>query len=308
MGFTQRPPTSGGLDPNASPNLPIGDSSQAHDIPTGTGPSLAKLQDWTAWLRANGVIFADPVGSPGVIDGPIAIDGDLDVTGSLDVAANGSVGGDLIVTDDVSVGDDLFVTGDASVNGELTVTTAATVNGPLTVGAGNNVALSPARTWTRRNLRMCATAQPANIDHENGGTIVVAGSFIHCIVVDSTGLAFASLLEIDDLPEGQTLSTVTVRTKGDSAAPATITRSATYQVVRWTDDTTLETMSSVVSDSHTTGNWTTAANQTIAITSHATIDRSYRYAVQVVNHDVDNNDELDLISVLASGTASSLRV
>jgi hypothetical protein len=67
-------------------------------------------------------------------------------------------------------------------------------------------------------------------------------------------------------------------------------------------------MSSVVTDSHTTGNWTTAANQTITITSHATIDRSYRYAVQVVNHDVDNNDELNLISVLASGTATSLRV
>jgi hypothetical protein len=302
MGFTQRPPTSGGIDPNASPNLPIGDSSQAHDIPTGTGPSLAKLQDWTAWLRANGVIFADPVGSPGVIDGPIEIDGNLYATGNVDV------GGDLTVTDDVSVGDDLFVTGDASIDGELTVATAATINGPFTVGDSEYVTLSPARPWSRRNLRMCATAQPADIDAENGSTIVVSGSFIHCIVVNSTGVAFASLLEIDDLPEGQTISTVTVRTKGDSAAPATITRAATYQVVRWIDDTTFDTMSSVASDSHTTGNWTTAVNQTITVTSHSTIDRSYRYAVQVVNHDVDNSDELNLISVLASGTATSLRV
>lgn len=302
MGFTQRPPTSGGIDPNASPNLPIGDSSQAHDIPTGTGPSLAKLQDWIAWLRANGVIFADPVGSPGVIDGPITIDGNLSAAGNVDV------GGDLTITDDVSVGDDLFVAGDASIDGELTVETAATINGPLTVADGNDVTLSPARAWSRRNLRMCATADPANINATDGGSVAVSGSFIHVITAKSTSTAFASLLEIDDLPEGQTISTIVVRTKGDSAAPATITRSATYKAVRWTGDTTFEDMSSVVNDGHTTGNWTTSANQTIAITSHSTIDRSYRYGVQVVNHYVDNNDEMNMISVLASGTAASLRV
>lgn len=299
MGFNNRSPSP--IDPDASPTLPQADSSQGHDIPTGVSPTTAKLQDWIAWLRANGVFFADPVGTPGVVGGPITVAGNFTAT------ANAHVGGDLTVDDDVSVGDDLFVLGDASIDGELTVETAATINGPLTVADGNDVTLSPARSWSRRNLRMCSTSQPSIVDAENGSTILVSGFFIHTILVDSASLAETVLLEIDDLPDGQTISTVVVRTKGDGPAPSAITRAATYQVVRWTDDTTLEVMSSVVNDSHTTGNWTTAANQTLSITSHSTIDRSYRYGVVMVNHQVDNGDELNLISVLASGTATSLR-
>jgi hypothetical protein len=297
MAFDQRPPTSGGIDPDAEPNLPIADASQAHDIPTGVAPSLAKLQDWTAWLRANGVFYS----SPGVIADDITIGDDLFVTDDA------TIGDTLNVSGSAFVSGNLSVTNNASVTGTLTVTTAANINGPLTLGSGNNVVLSPARSWSRRNLRMCSTMQPADIDHINGSSTLVSGIFIHTILMNSTALSFTSLLEIDDLPDGQTITTVTVRTQGDGPAPATIARAAGYQVVRWTDETTLETMSSFVSDSHTTGDWTTAANQTLTITSHSTIDRSYRYGVYVVNHDVDNNDELGLLSVLASGTATSLR-
>ncbi len=300
MGFTQRPPTSGGLDPNTSPNLPIADSSQAHDIPTGSAPSLAKLQDWIAWMRANGAFL-----SPG---GDLTIPDDLFVTGDLTVGSSAGIATDLTVGDDLFVADDATISGDASIAGTLTVTTAANINGPLTLGSGNNVALSPARNWSRRNLRMCCTMQPADIDHINGSSTLVSGIFIHTILMNSTSVSFTSLLEIDDLPDGQTITTVVVRTQGDGPAPATITRAAGYQVVRWTDETTLETMSAFASDSHTTGNWTTAINQTLTVTSHSTIDRSYRYGVYVVNHDVDNNDELGLLSVLATGTAASLRV
>jgi hypothetical protein len=89
MGFDQRPPTSGGVSPISSPNLPIADTSQAHDIPTGVGPSLAKLQDWIAWLIANGVLYEDPVGSPGLIGNDISIDGSLYV--DLNIEAGQSV-------------------------------------------------------------------------------------------------------------------------------------------------------------------------------------------------------------------------
>lgn len=89
MGFDQRPPTSGGISPITSPNLPIADSSQGHDIPTGVAPSLAKLQDWIAWLLANGVIYDDPIGTPGLIANDITIDGELTVV--QDINAGGSV-------------------------------------------------------------------------------------------------------------------------------------------------------------------------------------------------------------------------
>jgi hypothetical protein len=87
MAFNNRPPSP--LDPDADPNLPIADSAQAHDIPTGVAPSLAKLQDWIAWLRENGVLYDDPVGTPGLIANDITIDGELTVV--EDINAGGSV-------------------------------------------------------------------------------------------------------------------------------------------------------------------------------------------------------------------------
>lgn len=120
MGFDQRPPTSGGLDFDTDSDLPIADSSQAHDIPTGVGPSLAKLQDWIAWLRSNVVIYDDPVGSPGVILGDITIGGDLTVADDVIVASDLDVGLDLTVGDDLTVTDDLSVGGDSSLTGPVT--------------------------------------------------------------------------------------------------------------------------------------------------------------------------------------------
>ncbi len=181
MAFTQRPPTAGGLDPNTSPNLPIGDSSQAHDIPTGTGPSLAKLQDWIAWCRDNGVFYADTL--TGTIAGDVTIDGNLTVNSAADVGTDLTVGDDLTVAGDstvtgtltvgasASVGTDLTVGDDADITGTLTVGASAGVGTDLTVGddltvagdatvtgtltAGGDIVLSPARAWTRHSLRIC---------------------------------------------------------------------------------------------------------------------------------------------------------
>lgn len=133
MGFDQRPPTSGGISPISSPNLPIADSSQGHDIPTGVAPSLAKLQDWIAWLLANGVLYLDPIGAPGLIANDITIGGDLTVTGTADIAGAVSMGSSAAVGTDLTVGDDLTVTDDASVGGTLTVLTGIDVTGPVNV-------------------------------------------------------------------------------------------------------------------------------------------------------------------------------
>lgn len=83
MAFNNRVPVP--LDPAADPNLPQADSSQAHDIPTGVSPTTAKLQDWIAWLRDNGVFYD----SPGTVANDITIDGELTVTENLN--AEGSV-------------------------------------------------------------------------------------------------------------------------------------------------------------------------------------------------------------------------
>lgn len=85
MAFNNRVPVP--LDPAADPNLPQADASQAHDIPTGVSPTTAKLQDWTAWLRENGVFYA----SPGVIGN------DVEITGELTTTGNANIGGSAIV-------------------------------------------------------------------------------------------------------------------------------------------------------------------------------------------------------------------
>lgn len=86
MAFDQRPPTSGGIDPDADPNLPIADSSQGHDIPTGAAPSLAKLQDWVAWLRINAVNVIYP--GLQTIAGSLRVENFLSLTQSIGVSAD----------------------------------------------------------------------------------------------------------------------------------------------------------------------------------------------------------------------------
>lgn len=324
MGFTQRPPTSGGLDPNTSPNLPIGDSAQAHDIPTGVAPSLAKLQDWTAWLRTFGVFYLDPVGAPGTIANDITIGGDLTVTGDGDIAgtlAVGSsaaigtdltIGDDLFVTDDCTIGDNLTVTGDAGVTGTLAVTTAANINGPLTLGSGANIVLSPARSWTRRSLRVCGTTSiggtPLGGTHDSETLLAATYSGVYRpSVVLAESSSSETWLELDDLPDAATISQVVVRTYGDGALTV-INTAATYRVVRWTDETTIDNMSATVNDSHSVGTWTTKANQTIAINANGTIDRAYRYAVIVTHHDTDGTGAMHVLAVVATGTGTSLRL
>jgi hypothetical protein len=85
MAFNNRPPSP--IDPDADPNLPQADASQPHDIPTGVSPTTAKLQDWIAWLRENGVFYT----SPGVVANDIEIDGTLTVTENLTVEGSAIV-------------------------------------------------------------------------------------------------------------------------------------------------------------------------------------------------------------------------
>lgn len=86
MAFDQRPPTSGGIDPDADPNLPIADASQGHDVVTGIAPSLAKLQDWIAWLRGNSVNVVN-AGLQTIV-GSLRIETFLSITGSVTVGAD----------------------------------------------------------------------------------------------------------------------------------------------------------------------------------------------------------------------------
>lgn len=131
MGWNFRTPTP--LDPDTDPDLPQADSSQGHDIPTGVSPTTAKLQDWIAWLRAFGVFYLDPDGSPGLIANDVTVGGDLGVTEDLEVAGGTSLGGTLAVGGNVT--SDLNVTGKIGVRGGL----SAYAQAHGTLGANTSV-------------------------------------------------------------------------------------------------------------------------------------------------------------------------
>jgi hypothetical protein len=128
------------LDYNTSPLLPQADSAQAHDIPTGISPTTAKLQDWIAWHRANGVFFATGT----QINSNITVNGNLVVTGTLDTAGAVNFGSSLAVGTTIT-GASLTTTGALSgSNLVLTGTQPASTANP---GANTLHSTSMAKVW-----------------------------------------------------------------------------------------------------------------------------------------------------------------
>lgn len=102
MGFNNRPAEP--LDFNSSPELPQADTSQGHDIPTAVSPTTAKLQDWIAWIRLNGVYFATgtQINSNITINGSLQVNLGLGVSGEIAAGSNVNIGGNLSVGGDVT--------------------------------------------------------------------------------------------------------------------------------------------------------------------------------------------------------------
>jgi hypothetical protein len=243
----------------------------------------------------------------------IELDSTVDLYGGITVQGGGGV-------IDFNSGAELHfdsgstITGSATLpsGASLTGNTGSTVqfSGTFQLAGGTNVELAPARSWTRHGCRLCAAAL------DGGGTpftdqpLVLASFgvsskgprlYVQSFAAPST----RSWIELDDLPHGQTVTTVTLRTEGELSI-TTLTRAAIYRVVRWKDDDNFEYMSNAVNDSHTSGTWGTAATQTLTINAHATIDRAYRYGVEIYHHEVDTPRTLFIWGATATGTYSSL--
>ena len=189
-----------------------------------------------------------------------------------------------------------------------------TLSGTTTFANSTNPQLSPARTWTRHStMRIAAGVHTMDLDTG----VVTAYTAYNAFPANDKGAALyvrndgdpdaRTWIELDDLPHGQTISQVVLRTNY-SGDPGTIERDASYKIVRWNDEDDYEDMSASVDDSHTEANWGTVVAQTITINAHATIDRAYRYALHISPHDVTVDRRLVVFSCVASGTASSLVV
>lgn len=211
------------------------------------------------------------------------------------------------------------ITGSASVASGATVTVASggtlaaasgsTVNlaGTTTFTSSTNPQLSPARTWTRRCMRICNidnTGMPSSPCAWVEGNAVSSPPFIR--MKELTAGEF-HWIELEDLPHAGTISQVQLKTQG-AFTTATLTP-ATYRIIRWQGSAPIELMSDLVPDPHTTSNWSDALTFTLTVNAHSQIDRSYRYAVTAFHHqNVDDFADLFILDVVATGTVSSIQV
>lgn len=196
-----------------------------------------------------------------------------------------------------------------------TVTAAAgstvTLNGTTTFANSTNPQLSPARTWTRHSLREGGSNHvrdaTTGVITDSNSWIAFPGSAKGSALYTRSREGARTLIELDDLPHGQTITQVVLRTNFE-LDPNGIETEATYKVIRWNDEDDFEDMSASVTDSHTDVNWASVLAQTITINAHSTIDRAYRYAVEIQHHDSTDSRRMITYSCVASGTASSLVV
>jgi len=175
-------------------------------------------------------------------------------------------------------------------------------------GASNYPKLSPARTVHRRSLSIASTSGAAGVakawkahnDSFTGGDRVVTAA--------ATAAGDYTLLELEDLPDGATLQTVQITTRGIAGTNAL--NRPTYYLVRWRGHAPLEQMSNSTTDAHSIPDWAniTPTATTITCNAHEVIDRSYRYGVKVLHPYEAGGASMEIFDAVATLSVSELRL
>jgi hypothetical protein len=159
--------------------------------------------------------------------------------------------------------------------------------GDWTFGNGEWPQLAPARTITRRSLRLAYTS----FSHGDTTFSTAPDAYIEisdmgatpCIrtAIETASDSQRSLVEFDDLPAGATITDVDITTKGLGNDPDYYTR---FVLVKWEGgDDTYTSLSLVTADEHSSsGNWTTTTDvTTVTPTGSVTIDKAWHYGVAI---------------------------
>jgi hypothetical protein len=161
-----------------------------------------------------------------------------------------------------------------------------TIAANLELTGGSSLKVSPARAWERHSLRLLTStylgADSANpsLDPDAWPTLVAGAPAIQ--TRSSTDSSDEHWIALDDLPNGGTLATVEVTTKGADAGTSLMTFPR-FRVARFKGTGALQFLCAEVTDAHVLANWDTALPTSITITDNATIDKSFTY-VLVVRH------------------------
>lgn len=149
--------------------------------------------------------------------------------------------------------------------------------------------LFPARSWERHSLRLltCTRGTPGSgpddpLANLPDAWINAVGGAPTIQTRSTNSSAQFHWIALDDLPDGGTISTVSVTLKGADAGtdPMTFPK---YRVARFKGTGALEYLCAEANDEHVFADWETAKTKTLTVTANATIDKSYTYVV-IVKH------------------------
>ena len=202
---------------------------------------------------------------------------------------------------------------------ELLKLVGGTMTGPLVLGAGSGytIPFNAAQTYTRaQDLRICNLTQHQTASTDANAVIVSQSDYGTAPCVETTRDQSGDYFWLElDPPDGCTLTSFSVLTKGLGVATTPGDQLATYEIVRWKKQTAEETITSVLADGHTYGgggNWLTTvveSTQAIAAAPNVIVDRAqYKYALKVVSPwDAGTSSLVRVYDVLLTFTLPELK-
>lgn len=199
-----------------------------------------------------------------------------------------------------------------------TFTGNARVNGTFTLGASSNheIAFEAVQTYTRtQDLVICNLKQIQTATTDANAVIVSQSDYGSAPCVETTRDQSGDFFWLElDPPDGCTLTSFSVVTKGLGLANPPGDQLVTYEIVRWKKQTAEETITSVLADAHTygPGNWLTTvitSTQAISAAANVIVDRAqYKYALKVVSPwDAGTSTGVRVYDVLVSFTLPALK-
>jgi len=223
---------------------------------------------------SSGAAFSSASGST------VNLNGTTNVRGAVTLmsTANGGPGA-------ISLEEDSYILGVA--NSTVTLQGDTYISTLKLVGASSWPVLNTARSWSRYAVRVSAATRTFGADEsgkygapdaiEYPSDLFATPAFL-TIDGGTWGTGKWCILEFEPLPDGATISSVSIKTKG---VVNDLTTKATFTLVRWQDGSAADaaTVSSPETDDHVNANWNTVRTTTITVS--ATVDRSYRYGLLV---------------------------
>lgn len=180
---------------------------------------------------------------------------------------------------------------------------AVNLGGDTTLTNGTWLKLAPARSWERHSLTIACTTLVSGTPQASKAPSNLAGGVDMIETVSTSSSAQSTLIELNHLPDGGTLSGVVIESQGVSGGGVNLVLPR-FQIIRWKGTAAAQLMSSLTPYNGVTATYdSTLATTTVTASDNTTIDNNYRYGLRVFHaYDGAPSGGLRVYDVKASGT------